>query len=358
MRTAAEDRRRGGERAGVDDHVLGGDAPIGERPPERAPRATPGTTPARDATRASRSVSQPIMRRTWRGVAAMARRSAISRSRSWTASPSVLATTNIAMSIASPPKVPAIAMTASRASATPRSSAPPRALPVRTRARAGGGADALAQARAVGAGCRDDPDCVRAAGVAGQSRRLGVRDEHDRGRWTAVRGAAMPTTVADSAGPVAARRTRSPTRRPPAGREAGVDDDLAARPRRASGAQAVGGEGRRAPRDGPTSRGPPGPGSPRRRRAPAPGRPGRRSRDGRRGPRLGGGEPATTRARSVNGIDSSFSVPTPTWAFWSPVTTASARGSARPAPSRAARTRAGAAGHTSTAATKARRTRR
>ena len=103
--------------------------------PSARPSAAPGTTPASDATRATSSASQPIMRRTWRGVAATARRSAISRSRSWTVSPSVLATTNIAMSRARPPNEPAIAITAPRDSATSRYSAAPRSDPVRTRAR-------------------------------------------------------------------------------------------------------------------------------------------------------------------------------------------------------------------------------
>ena len=45
---------------------------------------------------------------------------------------------------------------------------------------------------------------------------------------TAVRGAAMPTTVAGSAGPVGGEAHARADAQVAAGREAGVDDDLAA----------------------------------------------------------------------------------------------------------------------------------
>ena len=49
------------------------------------------------------AASQAIMRRIWPGVAATARSRAISRSRCWIERPMVLATTNMAMNMASPP---------------------------------------------------------------------------------------------------------------------------------------------------------------------------------------------------------------------------------------------------------------
>ena len=67
------------------------------------PSTIPGQIPAAEPTRATTAASHAIMRRIWPGVAATARSSAISRSRCCIDRPSVLATTNIAMNIDSPP---------------------------------------------------------------------------------------------------------------------------------------------------------------------------------------------------------------------------------------------------------------
>ena len=72
------------------------------------------------------------MRRIWLGVAATARISAISRSRCWIDRPSVLATTNIAINIASPPNAAVTGIKMVRVRSSCGYSAAPRASPVST----------------------------------------------------------------------------------------------------------------------------------------------------------------------------------------------------------------------------------
>ena len=110
----------GGERAGVDRPCPRARCPrSANAPPERAAErdaghdARRGTRRGRAGAPPSRSCAAPgAGSRRWRAGARSRARGAGS------ARPSVLATTNIAMSSASPPNVPAIAITASRASAT------------------------------------------------------------------------------------------------------------------------------------------------------------------------------------------------------------------------------------------------
>ena len=102
--------------------------------PSSSPSTAPGQIPAADPIRPTITASHAIMRRTWRGVAATARRSAISRSRCWIDSPIVLATTNIAMNIARPPNAAVTGIKVVRAWWSSRFSARPRASPVSTSA--------------------------------------------------------------------------------------------------------------------------------------------------------------------------------------------------------------------------------
>ena len=202
--------------AAVDRHALGREPALRERVDELAgERDAREVAPRRPRARAT-TASQRSIRRTWRGVAAIARSSAISRSRSWTASPSVPATTNSAMISASAPNIAITAIMPSRASASSRNSAPPRWAPVSTARpaprRGGGRGTAAGSAPGVGSSA----DRVRPTRMAGEPPRLGVGDE-DRG-LALERGAAraaIPTTVNGRAGSVEPRRTRLPTRRPP-----------------------------------------------------------------------------------------------------------------------------------------------
>ena len=116
------------------------------------------------------------MRRIWPGVAATARSSAISRSRCWIDRPSVLATTNIAMNIASPPNAAVTGIKIVRVSSSSGYSAAPRAPPVSTCA-----PPAAARRRAdVEAGGGEHADRVDPARMPGQPRRLRVGQEDRR----------------------------------------------------------------------------------------------------------------------------------------------------------------------------------
>ena len=113
---AAADGRRDRQPAGADGEVRRGDAvahePVGERSAEDRSRAR--SRPA-EPTRPTIAASHAIMRRIWPGVAATARRSAISRSRCWIDRPIVLATTKMAMNSASPPNDAVTAISVVRA---------------------------------------------------------------------------------------------------------------------------------------------------------------------------------------------------------------------------------------------------
>ena len=98
------------------------------------PRIAPGQIPAAEPTRPTIAASHAIMRRIWPGVAATARRSAISRSRCWIDRPIVLATTKIAMNSARPPNDAVTAISVVRAAWSSGYSALPRASPVSTTA--------------------------------------------------------------------------------------------------------------------------------------------------------------------------------------------------------------------------------
>ena len=114
------------------------------------------------------------MRRIWPGVAATARSSAISRSRCCIDRPSVLATTNIAMNIDSPPKAAVTGIKVVRTCSKLRVlGAPPRVSGQYFGAACGG-----AQARDVEAGAREDADRVDSSRVPGQPGCLGVGQEH------------------------------------------------------------------------------------------------------------------------------------------------------------------------------------
>ena len=103
-RTPPRDGRGDRQPAGADGEVRRRDAVVARAPRASSrPRIAPGQMPAAEPTRPTIAASQAIMRRIWPGVAATARRSAISRSRCWIDRPIVLATTKIAMNSASPP---------------------------------------------------------------------------------------------------------------------------------------------------------------------------------------------------------------------------------------------------------------
>ena len=131
---AAHDGYRCGEPAGGDGEVGGRDLVPDETARECLPECAPGTTPAADATSEMITASQAIMRRTWPGVAAIARSSAISCSRCWMISAIVPATTKIAMNMPRPPNDAATAINCVRPIWTEGDSAFPRAAPVRTAA--------------------------------------------------------------------------------------------------------------------------------------------------------------------------------------------------------------------------------
>ena len=111
--------------------MFGGATPCSTSPsPSSRPRMIPGQIPAAAPTRPTIAASQEIMRRIWPGVAATARRSAISRSRCWIDRLIVLATTKIAMNSASPPNAAVTAISSVRVCSSSGYSALPRASPV------------------------------------------------------------------------------------------------------------------------------------------------------------------------------------------------------------------------------------
>ena len=98
------------------------------------PSAAPGTMPAADAASETIAASHAIIRRIWPGVAATARKSAISCSRCWMISAIVPATTKIAMNMPRPPNDAATAINCVRPSCTEIDSALARPAPVSTAA--------------------------------------------------------------------------------------------------------------------------------------------------------------------------------------------------------------------------------
>ena len=137
---------------------------------------TPGQIPAAAPTRPMIAASQEIMRRIWPGVAATARRSAISRSRCWIDRPIVLATTKIAMNSASPPNDAVTAISSVRVCSSSGYSARPRASPLSTSA-----PPAAARRReASKPGAGEHPDRVDPPRMTGQARRLAVGEEDRR----------------------------------------------------------------------------------------------------------------------------------------------------------------------------------
>ena len=128
--------------------------------------------------------SPSTIRRSWPGVVPIARSSAISRCRCWTDRPSVLATTNMATMIASPPNTPAstirfsLRCPASGNSAIPRSSpvsvtigAPRSASATRWRSASVSTPDcATTPIASIRSWC---PDSAAASGAGEEQRRLG-----------------------------------------------------------------------------------------------------------------------------------------------------------------------------------------
>ena len=170
------------------------------------PNTIPGQIPAAEPASATIAASHAIMRRIWPGVAATARSSAISRSRCWIDRPSVLATTNTAMNIASPPNAAVTGIMVVRVRSSSGYSAAPRASPVSTCAPPA----AASRRPASKPGPVSTPIASTRPGwpasrVASASvRKIAVCWE------TGWRGRAMPTTVTVRAGPVAARGSRVP----------------------------------------------------------------------------------------------------------------------------------------------------
>ena len=163
--------------------------------------------PAAEPTRATIAASHAIIRRIWRGVAATARSSAISRSRCWMDKPNVLATTNIAMNIARPPKAAVTGIRVVRVccssgySALPRASrvstsAPPAAARSRELSSPGPAMTPIASTRP---GC--PASCVASVSV----RKIAACCA------TGCIGRATPTTVTARTGPVEASVTRAPS---------------------------------------------------------------------------------------------------------------------------------------------------
>ena len=149
------------------------------------PRTAPGQMPAAEPIRPTIAASHEIMRRIWPGVAATARRSAISRSRCWIDRPIVLATTKIAMNSASPPNAAVTAISSVRVCRSSGYSARPRASPVSTFA-----PPAAARRRAASKPRRGEhPDRVDPPGMTGQARRFAVGEEDRR---LAPHGVARP----------------------------------------------------------------------------------------------------------------------------------------------------------------------
>ena len=136
----------------------------------------PGQMPAAEPRRPTIAASHAIMRRIWPGVAATARRSAISRSRCWIDRPIVLATTKIAMNSASPPNDAVTAISSVRACLELGVLGLAARVAGEHLRAAGGGA----QARGVEAGAGEHPDRVDPPGMTGQARRLAVGEEDRR----------------------------------------------------------------------------------------------------------------------------------------------------------------------------------
>ena len=194
------------------------------------PSTIPGQIPAAEPTRATIAASHAIMRRIWPGVAATARSSAISRSRCWIERPSVLATTNIAMNIASPPNAAVTGIRVVRVCCELGVLALPAGAPVSTCAPPSGGAHAVD----VEAGPGEHADRVDSPGMAGQRASPRRRSGRSPLCWeTGWRGRATPTTVT-----VRARLGRR-ERQPRAERGGIAGDDLVGPGGRASGAQHV-----------------------------------------------------------------------------------------------------------------------
>ena len=167
----------------------------------------PGQTPAAEPTSPTIAASHAIMRRIWRGVAATARSSAISRSRCWIDRPIVLATTNIAMNSASPANAAVTGINVIRAawssgcSALPRASpvstcAPPAAARRREASKPGPASTPIASTR---------PGWPASRSASASVRKIAVCCE------TGCRGRATPTTVTVRAGSVDASDSRAPS---------------------------------------------------------------------------------------------------------------------------------------------------
>ena len=214
----------------MDDHVLGGDAPIGERPPERAAEGDAGHDPGegRDEGEQERLPADhaPHLAR-GRGDRAQERDLALAEldREAERARDDEHRDEQGKPAEGSGDRDDRLAGVGDAEVLGPAAGAAGEDAGLR----AGGRAQALRKRRAVGAGCREDADCVRAAGVPGESRRLGVRDEHDRGpvdrrprRGDADDGGGLGRAGGGEAHALADAQV-------PAGREAGVDDDLAAR---------------------------------------------------------------------------------------------------------------------------------
>ena len=171
------------------------------------PRIAPGTIPAAEPRSATIAASHEIMRRIWRGVAATARKSAISRSRCWIDRPIVLATTKIAMNSARPPNDAVTAISVSRDAWSSGNSALPRASPVNTTApwlaartreasKPGPASTPIASTR---------PGFPASRAASASVRKIAVRCR------TGWRGRAMPTTVTVRAASVDPRRSFAPS---------------------------------------------------------------------------------------------------------------------------------------------------
>ena len=206
---SAADGRRDRQPAGADGEVRRGDAvahePVGRA---RGRASRPGQIPAAEPTRPTIAASQAIMRRIWPGVAATARRSAISRSRCWIDRPIVLATTKIAMNSASPPNDAVTAISVVRACLELGVLGLAARVAGEHLRAAGGGA----QARGVEAGAGEHADRVDASRdgrpAAPPRRRSGRSPSAAATGW---RGRATPTTVTVRAASVDARRSRAPS---------------------------------------------------------------------------------------------------------------------------------------------------